>query len=163
MGGCMCKRGMGGCMCKRAWEHVREHGRLLESMEGACVESMGGCIREHVESMGESMGGCMCREGMESRLHVREHEGCIELSVKARSSYGIFKTEISSYLGLDLIYVLAPQYIYHLSDSGVSQLSANLKRGIHTALNIPMPNSRGKSKSRNTRGHGRGRGRDHHE
>ncbi|CAG2206762.1 unnamed protein product [Mytilus edulis] len=52
---------------------------------------------------------------------------------------------------------------FHLSDSGVSQLSANLKRGIHTALNIPMPNSRGRSKSRNTRGRGRGRGRGHHE
>ncbi|CAC5421712.1 unnamed protein product [Mytilus coruscus] len=52
---------------------------------------------------------------------------------------------------------------FHLSDSGVSQLSANLKRGIHTALNIPMPNSRGRSKSRNTRGRGCGRGRGHHE
>ncbi|CAC5396902.1 unnamed protein product [Mytilus coruscus] len=52
---------------------------------------------------------------------------------------------------------------FNLSDSGVSQLSANLKRGIHTALNIPMPNSRGRSKSRNTRGRGRGRGRGHHE
>ncbi|VDI73736.1 Hypothetical predicted protein [Mytilus galloprovincialis] len=58
---------------------------------------------------------------------------------------------------------LLSQDKFHLSDSGVSQLSANLKRGIHTALNIPMPNSRGRSKSRNTRGRGRGRGRGHHE
>ena len=31
---------------------------------------------------------------------------------------------------------------YHLSNNGISQLSAYLKRGIHSAFNIPLPTDR---------------------
>jgi hypothetical protein len=48
---------------------------------------------------------------------------------------------------------------YHLSNNCISQLSANLKRAIHSVLNIPLPTNRGRSLSRNRRGCGRGRGR----
>jgi len=48
---------------------------------------------------------------------------------------------------------------YHLSNNGISQLSANLKHAIHSVLNIPLPTNRGRSLSRNRRGRGRGRGR----
>jgi len=41
---------------------------------------------------------------------------------------------------------------YHLSNNGISQLSANLKRAIHFVLNIPLPTNRGRSLSRNRRG-----------
>lgn len=52
---------------------------------------------------------------------------------------------------------------YHLSEKGCSQLAANMKRAIHSTLQIPIPQrDRSRSRSRyNMYSRGRGRGRGH--
>lgn len=58
-----------------------------------------------------------------------------------------------------------PDYLsddkYHLSKKGTSILAANIKKAIHTSLNIPMIN-RGRSRSRSRINSTRGRGRGYH-